>query len=432
MKKLSSLFLLLILASCGQKVRFSGITHGSSSNIEPIVVVNTTLEFGEKKEVSLFSSSCSSENELPKFVTLDPSTCKTTITGIHAGDFGPFEFKSGASLKHLNIKVNELDEPSLPPVTVPLPVATYYTLKTLPTDENLIVTFGVLSGKNYMFFIDATNPLKPSLIAQLQSATFFQDITFIGSTVFVVGSNGEILAYDWSNKNSPTLVKSVKIGSGQHFDVTSDGESKLFIANTAQNKVYIVDVSNVSNPTLVQTLDSVSVAAGVTYLDGYLYATAYGTGKIVTYKKEASGSFAKVSETQSGLVNAITRPLASNGKLFVPKYGGNQVEVYSLDDKENPARIETITLSGVHSIYAKPIVQFGELILTSGTSIAKYKVYKDNSPLTFISETAVDCEAEGCAGIVGLGAFRNGSMLGFIGSKASSPNQRLVRTMRLP
>jgi prefoldin subunit 5 len=225
-------------------------------------------------------------------------------------------------------------------------------------------------------FVDARNPFAVNIYKTLTFSTaannFPQAITAIGNYLLVAMSNGRVYTIDWSDLQNPSIFGFKTIGSGQHYDMCTDGSNTLFLGNTTNNCVYAVDITDRTNPTLINSVALGGFGTGVAFNAGYLYVTNY-SNKLHTLQKNVTTNLWE----QVAVLNTITNPnrcrIVENSRgeklLFAMRYNGVDAVFYSLSSPAAPVEAKRLVMASAMQIYAVPfshenMVHVG---LTNGT-----------------------------------------------------------------
>jgi hypothetical protein len=210
-------------------------------------------------------------------------------------------------------------------------------------------------------FVDARNPFAVNIYKTLTFSTasnnFPQTITAIGNYLLVAMANGRVYTIDWSDINNPSIFGFKTIGSGQHFDMTTDGANTLFLANTTNNCVYAVDITDRTNPTLINQVALGGFGTGVAFNAGYLYVTNYSNKLHTLQKNVTSGLWEQVA-----VLNTITNPnrcrivenVRGDKLLFAMRYNGTDAVFYSISTPAAPVESKRLVTSSPMQIYAVP------------------------------------------------------------------------------
>jgi hypothetical protein len=210
-------------------------------------------------------------------------------------------------------------------------------------------------------FVDARNPYAMNIYKTLTFSTaannFPQCMVAIGNYVLVAMSNGRVYTIDWTDINNPSIFGFKTIGTGQHFDMATDGSNSLFLANTNNNCVYAVDITDKTNPTLINSVALGGFGTGVAFNSGYVYVTNY-SNKLHTIQKNATTNLWE----QVSVINTIATPnrcrVVQNSMgekiLFAMKYNGTDACFYNISVASAPVEAKRLVTSSPMQIYAVP------------------------------------------------------------------------------
>lgn len=216
-----------------------------------------------------------------------------------------------------------------------------------------------------VIFVNAVNPyaskITHTFVIPTAGSNFPQAMTSIGNFVYMVTGAGRLYCFDWSDKLNPLNLGFVTIGTGQHFDVTTDGVNTLFIANTTNKRVYIVDITNRSAATLTTSLvlgtGATDFGTGVSFSSNYLYVSNYNNK--IHVMTNTSGSWAQVA-TIPTIVNPCRGTVFTNSSgqkvFFVQRYNGVNMAVYDLLNPALPVELKQLTAPASIQIYNLPFI----------------------------------------------------------------------------
>lgn len=212
-----------------------------------------------------------------------------------------------------------------------------------------------------LVFVDARNPFAVSIYKTISFSTasnnFPQAMTAIGNYLYMTMANGRVYPIDWSDLENPSLLSFTAIGTGQHYDVATDGNNTMFIANTTNNRVYIVDITTRTAPVLITSIALGGFGTGVTFHNDHLYVTNY-SNKLHTIKKNVDTGVWE----QIAVLDTITQPnrcrIVENSRgeklLFAMRYNGVDAAFYNISSPGLPVEVKRLVSSSAMNIYAVP------------------------------------------------------------------------------
>jgi len=218
-----------------------------------------------------------------------------------------------------------------------------------------------------MIFVDAVNPFTAEIIQTFTIPTggsnFPQAATSIGNYVYMVTGGGRLYCFDWTDKVNPVNLGYVTIGTGQHFDVTTDGLNTLFIANTTNKRVYVVDITNRAAATLTKSLilgaGATDFGTGVAHSNGYLYVSNYNSKLHVMKKDTSTGEWLEILNLAT-IVNPCRTAVFTNSKgqklLFAQRYNGVDAVVLDLANPELPVELKRVQAPASIQLYNIPFM----------------------------------------------------------------------------
>jgi hypothetical protein len=407
------------------------LTSGEARVIQPSVFYN----------MEDTTAQCTPGPNWPDWLSLDPNQCSIEVNAIAVGSWGPYTVNMGGIHNPIATTIQITVEPPLesqlpPPTTLPA-VTNYYMSSTLPTNSNYFASFD--SGG--IHFFNATNPYAPNLVGTISVTPLGhgqpQALTFIDQYLYVVTSTGYILVFNWSDLEQPIYETSYRVlNGGQNYDLDSDGNQFLFIANTTHTRFSVVDVSQPTQPESIYNFDDLSsFGSGVTFHQGTVYVADF-SGQIFSFQ-QVDGAW-----THTGTVNtSFSSPhrLASfKGRLIVPQYNSNQVDIFSLTQPQQPQLIQTLNFEHNINVYTRPLFHNNKLYLTHrGEEAGYFSVHQVPTSLAedlnFAKNVTPNCPGpQNCADLMGLNLFRNHSFLSFIGVDISNGMQRHLLTDFMP
>ena len=213
-------------------------------------------------------------------------------------------------------------------------------------------------------FVDARNPFAANIYNTLTFNTGGsnapQAITAVDNYVFVAMANGRLYTIDWSDVLNPSIYGYVTIGSGQHFDVATDGANTLFLANTTNFRMYAVNITNRLTPVLINSVvlgAASNFGTGVAFHNNYLYVSNYAN-KLHTFQKNVgTGEWEQIA-----VLNTIVQPtrcrIVENSRgeklLFAMRYNGVDAVFYNLAAPQAPVEVKRLITPSAMGIYAVP------------------------------------------------------------------------------
>lgn len=212
-----------------------------------------------------------------------------------------------------------------------------------------------------LVFVDARNPFGVDIYKTLTFSTasnnFPQAMTAIGNYLFMSMANGRLYTIDWTDLQNPVIVGFVAIGSGQHFDIATDGQNTLFLANTSNNRVYIVDITTRTAPTLITSIALGGFGTGVAFNNGYLYVTNY-SNKLHTITKNPSTQVWEQVAVLDTIVNPNRCRIVENSRgeklLFAMRYNGVDGAFFNISNPALPVEVKRLVMPAAMNIYAVP------------------------------------------------------------------------------
>jgi hypothetical protein len=192
-----------------------------------------------------------------------------------------------------------------------------------------------INSNNVQIF-DISNSLNPTLLSTYiptSSAPLSSKVK--DNYLFVSNYSGYLEIVDISNISSPTMVGSISLGSGIS-NLYIQGNYVYVTYNTFPGRIYVVDISNVTNPILVGTILTSQGPFDLTISGRYLYVInilkellIYDIGGSYIQQLEAGGILTTTFET---LENAtIGNDLKIKGGLYVGQSTNIQGDLSSIN-----------------------------------------------------------------------------------------------------
>jgi hypothetical protein len=204
---------------------------------------------------------------------------------------------------------------------------------------------------------DVTNVSSPTAYATTGLPSIYR-IVVAGKYAYIGGA-GAFLIYDVSNVTTPTQMYNSSLGgslSGNIVGLAVSGKY-AYLADGANNNIYVVDISNPSSPSIVSTIaPGWSTTQNVTVQGNYLYAINSGTTtcgtlagttdafKIYDISNPASPTLKNSSTT---IALACAQWVQVSGRYAYVTMGnatgGNKLQIIDISDPTTPATVTNIS-----------------------------------------------------------------------------------------
>lgn len=266
-------------------------------------------------------------------------------------------------------------------------IANYYLFNSLVNDDRYISVFTSSS----LVLLDVRVPFAPYIIEVFPLSSLdigsglIKSITSVDDYIIYSSNNGKIGFINWTDRYSPTVLSSFELGSGQFYDIGSNAKDMIFVGATTGNLFYAVNISNITNPNLMNTIEFNSFVTGVDYFNKSVYVSTFDgfIHEIVlnnlSNEWEVLYSYSTVTQPNR---NKILNTLNNQTLLYVPRYAQREFEIFEiLSDGQLESRFLGATNENL-DIYTRPQIYENYLFTSQGQKILKLDV----SNLGFISE----------------------------------------------
>lgn len=197
-----------------------------------------------------------------------------------------------------------------------------------------------LTNREGVNIYDISNPVNPTFIKKFRNSSEISSIYVHGSNLFIADPSKKVYIYDLTSPTSPTLVSGVE----PYYDVDHMISDGTHLYAVAYNRLYIYNISDISNPTL----------AGVSY--GMLSASTRGIAlqgtTLFTAEQTAGLRIIDVSDPSaaSEITNftGITSPqkiVVSGNYAYINGYTSG-LHITDISDLSNPSIVQTYSTSG--------------------------------------------------------------------------------------
>lgn len=375
-----------------------------------------------------YSFSCHLKEEVElSHLSFDPNTCG--LSGITTKSFEITKFEvitmvSDESLtSSFKVEAPKLLEVDFPEAAISAPVSKYYMSTLLQDDPNFMATFDARG----IHFFDLTNPFDPDTIEFINILNLSgmpQALVSLGEYIYITTTTGRFHVFDWSSRNHPIHINTFVLSvGGQMYDIASNEENLLFLANTSHHRLLIVDVTDPLAPQEIFVSQRLSsFASGVAYYEGIVYVADF-SGQIHLFGETPSNSWELISSFST--VQNPARLSVSENKLIAHRYGAGNFHVYNLNnDKSAPQLISSLIAPEGINIYSRSFFIDDKLFIGSQDQ-ASLEVYqlKDNLIEHFHTHEfeSTDIQANTVLGIM---PFRNQSFISMIVRQEDNGDKR--------
>lgn len=361
---------------------------------------------------------CEVTPELPQGMSVSPHG---VISGIATESCPQTEYLVSRSIDgkvseaYISIYIPSLEEWMFPPSTVPLRPSKYYKITALQADSSYLAAFDAQG----VYFINAENPFDLDEIHYINILAHGmpQAITTLGNYVYVPTVTGNLLIFNWTDKEVPTLETVFPLHTrNQYYDIAHDGQKTLFVANTQSRHIAVVSVAFPAGPSIEQIITLDGMASGIAYRNKNLFVANYNQNRIHLYAFDSDQN-KWIEQKSVNTLGAPSRLGVGEKYLIAHKYNSNEFELFTLENLpegfEPLSRVKTNQTIGV---YARSILKEDFLIVAQSSKLKFYDIDSEGRPTKFFELKLQDEEGELYRGILGFNFFRNETSLAYIGS----------------
>lgn len=216
---------------------------------------------------------------------------------------------------------------------------------------------------------DLTNPLSPTLVADVPTGDSGRAVRVRGSFAYVGSEQGPgISVFNISNPASPTLISQYATTEGYGLAFTNSG---LLCSVDRERGFSILDVANPNSLATVGVLPAVGILSSVNSGFPYLYAGSARAGlKILDVKDPEAPAIVSSYETLAAVSN-ITR----QGKLVYMTEFAQGLEIVDVSDATSPKFVGSYVIPNVQDL--KVVGDHAYV-----TSMSSFKVLDISEPTT--------------------------------------------------
>ena len=198
--------------------------------------------------------------------------------------------------------------------------------------------------------IDISDPNVPIITATLEpeeSDIAFKSIDVVDNCAYIASSNnskGKLYIYDISNPAAPDLVCELELPAGRAVDITIENDFALITLE--ENGLIIIDISNPLEAATIYGGSGQLVAGSIACLGNFAYI-------VERYQPYGDDVLAKVTvfdisnPEKPNKINSFSYNSSRIYDLFISDNclnvaTDNGLDIYSLKDRQNPQKIETL------------------------------------------------------------------------------------------
>ncbi len=211
---------------------------------------------------------------------------------------------------------------------------------------NYALITGANSGR--MTVIDISNPQLPTYVTSVMlGITDVKNLAINGNKLIATSAtNDSIVLVDVTNPAAPTVGQTYTgtLTDPTGIAISADG-NVAYIGSSANNRVELVNISNVNSPATITTITQAGMTgiADVLVSGNLLFITAATSGRLFVYDISTPGSPTFVSSfTDTSLVGASGLEVANN-MAYISSATGNSVTTIDIHDLSNMVRVNVFT-----------------------------------------------------------------------------------------
>lgn len=251
------------------------------------------------------------------------------------------------------------------------------------TDEVLDITgkenYIYLAQSSKISVLNITNPSSITLEKAITTTNEVKDLWVDSNTLFAMTGSG-LKIYDIENGSNPSLISTYPIYTQSPLQVCTQGD--LAILSVLENQIYVLDISNISNPDLIQTVETEGAATCLTNIGNYINA-GLQTSKILWYKNSSETScentayLPHITSTDTWSTFLIADNISDNeSSMTVTLYSnGSLVSETSYNIQAGEQRIIELNVEGCGKVqYNSDEICLKETFKSSAQGIAEFVI----------------------------------------------------------
>jgi hypothetical protein len=217
---------------------------------------------------------------------------------------------------------------------------------TMVIKGNYALITGANSGR--LTVIDISNPLSPTYVnSVILGITDVKNLAINGNKLIATSAtNDSIVLVDISNPAAPAVGQTYTGGLADPTGIAISADGNVaYIGSSANNRVELVNISNVNSPTTITTITQAGMTgiSDVLVSGNLLFITAAASGKLFVYDISNPGSPSFVSSfTDTSLVGASGLEIANN-IAYISSASGNSVTTIDIHDLNSMVKINVFT-----------------------------------------------------------------------------------------
>lgn len=163
-----------------------------------------------------------------------------------------------------------------------------------------------------------------------------------GDYLFGIG-NGKLLIYDIKNSAFQPKQIAELDGLGNTREIVSVADGKAVAVSARENGVWLIDVTELSNPKIVSHYDSLEFATGIYGYGNYLaVCSRYWGTELIDISDPANPKWCSTVSKQSEYYDCCIY----EGYLYVSVWAQKRVDIYDLSNVYEPELVSSISLDG--------------------------------------------------------------------------------------
>jgi len=198
----------------------------------------------------------------------------------------------------------------------------------------------------------------PEVVGSVAVSEGLNDLALTGDVVVGVNRNG-LLVFDVSTPQQPQQIASVPLPDG--YRVRLDGDLAHVSSDAAG--LQVIDISDVHNPVLIASYDTVGTTGGVTVVGDHAFLGQSTDGLVITDISDPN-AVQIVGQSDGGAGSANGESLLIGDHLYVADWYTPALRVLDVSDLSNPVQV-----GGVFDFTAVDLATDGEYLYATRFSV---------------------------------------------------------------
>ncbi|MCH8558918.1 MAG: DUF4397 domain-containing protein [Balneolia bacterium] len=197
------------------------------------------------------------------------------------------------------------------------------------SDGNLAVVSSRFFGLNV---VDVTDPSSPALLGRTDNLGFAYKVFIQDDLLFVMDIAGKLTTFDISNPAEAVQLSLIEITPNSENIFVKDNLVYIADSDGGVGKVTVIDVTDPSNPEVVNTQSLGAQTFGVDVVDDRLY-TASAFGGLFIFDRDDEGDLTQISSLPTGNLAYYVRK--KDNLALIANFGGG-LFVADISDESSP------------------------------------------------------------------------------------------------